>query len=548
MPDSTLTALPIVAYASKSTADPHDSISGQLETVDVEVGRQHDDAERFTFAGPFFEENRSGFHGDRGPELEAALKAAELAADEYGAAELWVWRSDRLGRGSGKKGEARSLLEVFTRCKRAGVTLRSATDDAYVQDEMTIGMASKMAEKYSADLSVAVAGGKQRRVRERGKTNSAFNFGYRLADPNAKVTERIQDEREVAALRHIGEMCKEGEAFSRMRDWLNDNGFTTGTKRGGPWRAMTTRELLERPYYCGLLKLPDGTYAQGVHEPVWTFGEFADIQLAVRKLRKPSGGRKPNVVHLFSGGVLVCDGCGKGIRYRTRSKEDRLVCQTRMEGQPCPSCNVRAHKAEVALLEHFGTVFVNLQELIAAQAGHQQEQRSIFVGQLERAMEARADLDRKVAKLEARYVDLVAEDDDQQATLVARQIGKLGEDRDKLAERIAAAEAQLEEFDGAADADEVLDWWSNFSRSIRDDVVGAKEVADANAALKRHFKEIRVITSEGQPARFDFVLKSAPPGRPQIESTMWLLGDNEDAAMRWPSEGREESDKLVTSP
>src|ERR1700760_3258497 len=124
--------IPYVVYASKSSKDPNDSIPTQLETVAAKVAGEVD-GERFEYAGPFSEASKSGFKRDRGPELEAALVAVRRAAAEYGTAELWVCKSDRLARGSGKKAEARSLLEVFTDLKRHGVTIRSVLDDPYVQ-------------------------------------------------------------------------------------------------------------------------------------------------------------------------------------------------------------------------------------------------------------------------------------------------------------------------------------------------------------------------------------------------------------------------------
>src|SRR5687767_13780613 len=87
--------VPFVAYAAKSSKDPSDSIGSQVERirerVDTEGGRTE-------VAGPFSEENVSGYRSERGPALEDAMAAAVAAAEEHGAAELWVWHSSRLAR------------------------------------------------------------------------------------------------------------------------------------------------------------------------------------------------------------------------------------------------------------------------------------------------------------------------------------------------------------------------------------------------------------------------------------------------------------------
>jgi hypothetical protein len=73
----------------------------------------------------------SGYHGNRGQGTQDAIDSAKRAAEEYGQAELWLFKSERIGRGSGRKGEGRSVLEVFVDLRRSGVNLRSVEDDVY---------------------------------------------------------------------------------------------------------------------------------------------------------------------------------------------------------------------------------------------------------------------------------------------------------------------------------------------------------------------------------------------------------------------------------
>jgi DNA invertase Pin-like site-specific DNA recombinase len=152
--------IPVCVYGVKSSPDEKESVADQHRLVLQAI--QHEGG-RHVICPPFGEANASGYSGDRGPQLEAAMSAAVAAASEYGKSELWVFHSSRFGRGSGMKNEARSVLEVFTQMRRAGVTLRSVSDDFYVTDGAAVGMADKMAHKYAEDLSINVARGLNKR-------------------------------------------------------------------------------------------------------------------------------------------------------------------------------------------------------------------------------------------------------------------------------------------------------------------------------------------------------------------------------------------------
>lgn len=127
----------------------------------------HREKRRLT-APIYYEDARSSFKGDRGPELEATIRHVIELANEHGSALLWVWHSSRLARGSGRKGEARSILEVLTYLLRHRVTVRSVEDNEFTTNEMLWGFAAKQANKYAADLSVWVREGKERQW-ERGE-------------------------------------------------------------------------------------------------------------------------------------------------------------------------------------------------------------------------------------------------------------------------------------------------------------------------------------------------------------------------------------------
>ena len=138
-----------VIYAAKSTPDEKGSTEDQL----AQVRKRLDEVGDREVVGLFSEENVSAYHGSRGPQLEAAMAAAVAAADERGEAELWVFHSSRLARGSGRKNEGRSLTEVHTYLRRHAVQLRSVEDDTFLTHPMLVSLASEISHKYSQDLS-----------------------------------------------------------------------------------------------------------------------------------------------------------------------------------------------------------------------------------------------------------------------------------------------------------------------------------------------------------------------------------------------------------
>ncbi|HEY6776087.1 MAG TPA: hypothetical protein VI122_06215 [Thermoleophilaceae bacterium] len=155
---------PVIGYAAKSDRDEHDSIGTQIAKIKADVHRE----KRDLTAPIYHEDARSSCRGDRGPELEAAMGHAIALANEHGSALLWVRHSSRLARGSGRKGEARSILEVLTYLLRHRVTVRSVEDNEFTTNEMLWGFAAKQANKYAADLSVWVREGKEQQW-ERGE-------------------------------------------------------------------------------------------------------------------------------------------------------------------------------------------------------------------------------------------------------------------------------------------------------------------------------------------------------------------------------------------
>jgi DNA invertase Pin-like site-specific DNA recombinase len=539
--------IPYVVYASKSSKDANDSIPTQLETVAVKVAGEVED--RIEYAGPFFEESKSGFKRDRGPELEAALVAVKEAAAEYGTAELWVWKSDRLARGSGKKAEARSLLEVFTDLTRHGVTIRSVLDDPYVQDEVTVGMASKMANKYSADLSEATKAGKQRQYERGQRPGGPVQDGMRLVverDENDRVVSRnyLPDEGERGqVIGRLFDLAEEGHGDGTVAKKLNQEGHRR--KGGQSWDRRSVQHIIENVGYAGrILRPAEGDRPAEVIEatnivPLIPPDRYDRI-IAARSGRdrakgdkRRRGGRPTTRFALAKLGT--CDRCG-GRLYAKRSPYVRkdgtsarhYVCEEvfRQTGM-CDMPPIDAEILDAAVVEYLDQLFVDIEGWRNGTEATRERARGAALAGIERTEDELRRLDRLAEKVQADYLrHLDADDEDAAQIAVEAKRGLQGQREAKLAE-LEMRQAALAEIDAPTD-DAMLDTWTALKRAVRD---GGKEIAVLNERLTAKFETFRIEWIEDEE-----VAAVAPVLLPQViaDSPLPLL-----EALRRASEGHE---------
>lgn len=507
--------LPYVTYASKSSKDVHDAIPTQLETVADRIASLTD-AERVEFAGPFCEEAKSGYKRDRGPELEAALAAVERAASEYGAAELWVWRSERLARGSGKKAEARSLLEVYTRLTRAGVTIRSVLDDAYVQDEMAVGAASKMANKYSADLSDATKAGKQRQYDRGQRPGGPVLDGMLLRverDGQDRVIARLylpDREGRAPTVARLFDLSEEGHGDAAVAKRLNREGMRK--KSGEPWDRRGVQAVIENQGYAGRIVRPaDGDRPAEVIEATniepLIDPERYDRIVSARATRDRSRGDKRRrggrtTSHFVLAKLAICDRCGSRLYARTSPYERKdgthkrqyvcahVVNQTGMCDQP----PIDAASVDPAVVDHLNRLFVDFE---AWQGETERAQRSAIDAAQEAVDAAEREvrrLDGLAKKVQADYLRQLEAGDDDAAQVAVEAKKEVETQREARAAEVAMRKAALADLAAPTD-DAMLDVWGELKRAVRkgDDGVGG-----LNERLRAEFREFRLDLVEGE--------------------------------------------------
>jgi len=296
-----------VSYAAKSSPDPHDSVAGQQAAI---RRRAEDDLGRLIVA-EYAEANRSGWRGNRGPELEHAMaRAVELAATRDGV-ELWVWHSTRLARGSGLKGESRSLLEIFAYLRRRGVTLRSVDDDQLVTSSMLIGFAAELAEKYSSDLSGWVTAGKDRQWERGDWIGGPVPDGYQSDGARGLAL----DPERAAVIRRVFDRALAGAAAASLARELNLDGVRT--RAGGEWTRRRIQDTLSNAVYAGLLVRWRGTEREqrrsGRHPAIVSPEDLEAVAAHARRRDLAAAGRarggRPSRRFLLAT-LVVCGECG----------------------------------------------------------------------------------------------------------------------------------------------------------------------------------------------------------------------------------------------
>lgn len=435
------------------------SVPDQLATC-----REKAEAEGREVLDDFSEEAVSGYKQSRGPQLEAAMAAAKASAAEHGEAELWVFHSARLARGSGRLNEARALGEVFYDLKRHGVTLRSVEDDPYVTDEAFVGMASKMANKYSEDLAGYVEAG-LKRTAERGTHHGGqCPYGYR------------RFERKLEILRHQAEIVR--RIFSEFvagkpqthiaRDLQGEGVPTVG---GGKWLPSTIRSILTNPAYIGKVRL-NGEVFPGQHEPIIeakTWQQAADLFAAAPERR----GRHPKGQHLFRGGLLRCQ-CGDAMVPRTQGKQQLYYCDghSKMGDEFCDQKTIPRAVIDEAVYSYFEQVGLDVEATRQQLTGERDRKLAEVTALREGAEHEAQRASERLDRVRRDYQDgqLAADD--------------WAEQREQLTAERKAATAELERL-----------------LAQEDDVAGWGECRDAEAGVLHQLAEIRkAIAGEVQSA------------------------------------------------
>ncbi len=300
--------VPVVIYAALSKKKDDDesdeaSIESQIAKVRERVAHLYGD--NLLVIGTFSDTGHSGSKRDRGPDLAAAIAAATRAADDHGQAELWANTAARFARGTGKRGEARAIGALYYDLRSQGVALRTVHDDAYVTNEEFIGFASRMAAKYSQDLSESVTRAKRRQAEKGEHLGGPMPLGYQLRD--GKV---VKDPDTAPTVARIFDLAAQGVPDSALARTVNAEGFRT--RKGRPFDRRAIQAIVTNSFYAARIAYGGETF-DAQHKPIIdaTSWDLTQSQRAGRDRSQPEQHKagRPARRHLLSG-LARCGKCG----------------------------------------------------------------------------------------------------------------------------------------------------------------------------------------------------------------------------------------------
>jgi site-specific DNA recombinase len=547
--------VPSAIYAAKSSPQDDDESTGaQIVACREGIAREPN---RVLCCEPFSEENVSAYRGNRGPELEAAIRAAVSAAEQHGSAELWVWKSNRLARGSGRKSEARSLLELFTDLRRQGVTLRSVTDDEYLREEF-IGMASRMSHKFAEDLGSDVRRGRRRAFDAGEHGGGPCWDGYRdipVLDANdqpqlrrsgmIKMTRTKDPDRE-PAIERLWALLLDGAADTIVAKTLNREGHRT--RDGRAWSRRRVQDTRTNPIYAGAVvwhrgKPDEEINWEGAHDGTYlTRQEWERLQQICAERdnapgRRPRGGRPTRLYALSK--LAVCERCGEPMyamtsayrRKRDGAKGRAYLCKNVHVGTGlCDAPRIDAEVVDLAVISHLDTLFIDFDGWIA-ELDQASTQRRAEVGVALEAELAKLDhLERRAQRIERDYLRQVDEGNERAADFASRMLDRTSAERSKVEHAIQQLKAHLYELNEPA-TDAMLDVYSK----LRDTVQGAaRDPSDGlgtlNDRLRTIFQEFRLEKVDEDVVGILPILRPDVIERFGAERTTMISGDVEVTA------------------
>ena len=492
--------VPVVAYAARSAkTTENEQTAQQLQAIRGAVERESSRLIQAEHA----EDDRSGYKGDRGPELERAMAAAVALADTHATVELWVWASNRLARGSGLKGEARSVLEVFAQLRRHGVTLRSVTDDQFLSSPMLVGFAAEQANKYSADLSVNVTRGKDSQWERGDWLGGPIPDGYLSDGAKGLMVDPVRER----IVRRLWDEALAGRAAASIARTLNADGLRT--KSGGAWSRRRVQDTLANAAYAGQLVRWRGTEREARKPGRWptivTLAEWEAVhrQAAQRDVAasgRPTGGR-PSPRFLLAT-QAKCHRCGSTMYSRLSpykrkdgSRARAYLCSHVVNGTGlCDTKPVDAEAVDAEVIDRLPRYIAQAEQWLAELGSDRQGAGRRAEAELQAAERHTHELELREEAYRDRYM---AEDpDSEKAEALLSVLSRVRTERKQADADIRRAQAELDSVTKALAGDSM----AVALRALKDDLArgAAGSVADFNRRLREHF-EAFVIDADGTP-------------------------------------------------
>jgi DNA invertase Pin-like site-specific DNA recombinase len=470
--------IPAAIYGVKSSPDEKESVLDQHKRIREAIEKLGDRQ----IIGTFGEANKSGYRKERGPQLQAAMRAAINAATDEREAELWVFHSSRLARGDGRKGR-RGLGKIVFDLLYENVVVRSVADNEFVTP-MLAGIGGTTNNKYSADLSTHVKRGLHQR-KEAGGTMGPVPFGYMVVkvrdesgeaviQKNGKVlTERVPDPDLTEIVMKVFQRIAKGQSPGEVARWLNGLGIRT--QRDKPFNALAVRKLVNNDAYqeCkGYPRIISDELAEAARKRLKRMDPVA--------IQARAGGRRPQEDdYILKGNArCVCGApmyCGRKYMGGIRS----YYCKAMVECfGTCKRRPIPAEFAEAHVMRHLDWFLIDIEGWIAERVADRDQEKA----SRERSLKVELD---KLRELDRQREKRLAEIEEHGITspIALEVIERIDRNRRQQEQVIAQAESVLSEWQASPDVDTALDFYSTVRDLIQGRVKKAKGARELNAAL-----------------------------------------------------------------
>jgi DNA invertase Pin-like site-specific DNA recombinase len=504
---------PVVAYAAKSTEDLHGSIKTQIEDCRALAER-----EGWEIVCVFTDENKSAYHGNRGPGLIDAKRLAVSTAAERGECILLAQESDRFARGAGDApGAADHLGELFFAMRRQGVVLWSVRSGEL--DLLRAALEGERSHDETARKADGVAKG-IRRVKDRGKPWGGVPCGYRIERTiidEQVVSKRAIDPATEPTVQAIFAMVEAGQSWSPIARALNARGLRT--QRGNPWMGPVVRDLARNPIYVG-----EKGYPPIIDRERWeNVQALIDASNPVRSQRR-HGGRPVVSDRFLLQGLGFCARCGSPM-YLNDIRDGYYVCRDRRRGTGlCRAKPVPRRLADERVAHHLGTFVGGVKRWITARVAERDDEHQAHEQALRTEQAALTDMERLRAKLLAEYECQVA-DGRSTAYLALEAVERKDSELEAQRQKVQATEALMAEWEPIPDVDAALGYYRDLVDAIRGRISGASSVREVNATLSTIIAGIW-ISYDGQRLDASFALRPLD-GRDDVGGLAQALSHSE---------------------
>jgi len=501
----------VIRYVARSKAEEagKDSTGDQLKRINERVAHEPG---RFVYGEPHVD-YASGSKGNRGPGLADAIKEAERAFAEHGIAEIWVWHTNRLGRGSGRFGEARAIGALLYELRAKGIAARSVEDDEFAKNEMLWGFASRQASKYADDLSANVSRGFRAQAERGIFTGNIVPDGYRRVyeyDENGRKlgSRLVQDPDRWPIIRLMFDLALSGWSDLSIAQEFGRRGYLTNpqkaTHRPRPFEANRISQTLLRPHYAGLV-----TYKDRVLEGVrgqWPAMITPEQQegLRARRAERAYAERRSRPGRPIEGYVLArvarCGVCGgymdvcTGKRRRDGTRRRTYVCRDHRGTTSCPARPIDATLIDNAFVANLTGFLGDVEAWRGRLVSSQEAERKRMCGEVERAERGVEEASRVLDQAKARWSAALAAGADDRADAIEAMLPDLRQTLAQATVRLTAARDALGSIETTVDVDPLLEFFKALSDQLSGLVSAASgETKRLNQIVRDFFEKVFLI-------------------------------------------------------